>query len=161
MKKIKELLNRIWNFFKESGIKIGYFFKYLFVDSPETKEEVLDFDENTIPTSLTKEEISSYSKILHQNNNKAFDKTQNALCFVVIGSILLIIGILFTFLSLEKDTGGYIVGIAYTTLPFYICVICLALGAFTFIYGLIKFFKSYKRKKSYQRLINILGNLKS
>lgn len=157
---MKELLSKIGNFFKKIGLGFINFFKNLFIDTEETKEVEIGFTSNNIPSNITEEEISNYSKVLHQNNNKAFDKTQNALCFVVIGGILFIIGILFIFLSFEKTTSGLIIGFAYTTLPFYICIICLVLGALCLAYGITKFLKAHSRMKKYQNLINVLGNYK-
>lgn len=95
------------------------------------------------------------SQNLHQQSQKEYDKQQNALCFVVIGSIIFVVGILFIFISMKREYGE-IVGLDVTSLAFYLMIIALVLGAASIIYGLTKFILSYKRRKEIIRKINTL-----
>ncbi len=154
-KKIKSLLQNIKYFFS------GKYFK-------ETKEkkakyasvlnELLSLENNEL--FYTKDEISKYSRQLHRIDNEEYNRSQNSLCFVVIGGIVLIIGIIFIFLSLLKRR-NIIVGINFLSLQFFICVISLVVGSICLIYGIVKFIKTFKTRKQIHTKINILGNLKT
>ena len=106
-------------------------------------------EENVEKDSRTK------SQKLHQQSQAEYDKGQNALCFVVIGSILLITGIIFIFLA-NKRENNIMLGIDTGSLAFYICVICLALGGVGLIYGLVKFILATKHRRAILREINTL-----
>ncbi|MEE3442959.1 MAG: hypothetical protein VZR77_04010, partial [Candidatus Enteromonas sp.] len=75
---------------------------------------------STVPTE--DREISAYSREAHNRDIAGYDKSQNALCFVVIGGTVFTIGILFIFLSLQKKFNK-IVGINVASFQFAICVI--------------------------------------
>lgn len=95
------------------------------------------------------------SQELHQQSQKQYDRGQNALCFVVIGSIFLIIGAIFIFIA-NRRRNNVMVGIDTSSLAFYIMVLCLGLGAIATVFGLIKFFVSYGKRKKIIKKINSL-----
>ena len=70
---------------------------------------------STVPTE--DREISAYSREAHNRDIAGYDKSQNALCFVVIGGTVFTIGILFIFLSLQKKFNK-IVGINVASFQF-------------------------------------------
>lgn len=93
------------------------------------------------------EENRKKSQQLHKESQNQYDKEQNALCFVVLGGIAVIIGIVFIFLSYRR-ANNVLVGIDYGSIAFVICVLMLSVGGLALIYGLIKFFLAFfKRKK--------------
>lgn len=111
-------------------------------------------------SSLKKEEASQLSKIAHSNDICEYNKTQNAMCYVVLGGISLVVGVLFIFLSLKKKVNK-IVGINVNSLQFYICIICLAIGVVCLAYGLIRLFMALNKRKIYKKEIALLNSVKT
>ncbi len=95
------------------------------------------------------------SQRLHQESQAQYDKQQNALCFLVIGGILLIIGIIFIFLSNRRENNVF-VGIDVHSFAFYIMVIGLSLGGLGVIYGSIRFILAKVKQNKIIRRINSL-----
>lgn len=104
-------------------------------------------------------EIRAYSKEAHNRDILGYDKSQNALCFVVIGGIVLAIGILFIFLSLKKKVNK-IVGINVASFQFVICVICLAVGLGLLITGITFLIKALSLRKRAKKEIAYISTLK-
>jgi hypothetical protein len=102
------------------------------------------------------EELSAYSKNAHNADIAGYNRIQNALCFVVLGGISLVIGILFIFLSLKKKFNK-IVGLNFASFQFVICVVGLALGVTLLTIGLIGVFKGFAQRKAAKRDIAYLG----
>lgn len=103
----------------------------------------------------TKEVSREESKRLHQESQVQYDKQQNALCFVVIGGILLIIGIIFIFLANKRENNQF-VGIDTGSLAFYVMVIGISLGGLGVIYGIIKYLVASKKRRKIVKQINSL-----
>jgi len=112
---------------------------------------------STIPTD--EREISAYSREAHNRDIAGYDKSQNALCFVVIGGTVFTIGILFIFLSLQKKFNK-IVGINVASFQFAICVIALLTGAVLLTIGLIGLFKALGMRKRAAAEVAYLSTLK-
>ncbi len=98
-------------------------------------------------------ERRALSQKLHKESQLLYDKGQNALCFVVIGSILEVIGVIFIFLA-NKRENNVMVGIDYTSLAFYIMVLAMAFGTGLLVYGLVKLILSMKKRRDVLRQIN-------
>lgn len=96
------------------------------------------------------------SQQLHKESQVQYDRQQNALCFVVIGSILVCIGIVFIFLAMKREN-NVMVGIDYTSLAFYIMAFSLAVGVILLGYGIIKFLISSKKRRAVLKKINSLN----
>lgn len=105
------------------------------------------------PLSMTppqnEDEISLYSREAHNRDIDGYNRTQNALCYLVIGGIIFVIGALFVFLSLEKKYNK-IVGINPASFPFVIAMLCLATGLILLTLGTIFLLKA-RRIRSYAR----------
>ncbi len=111
--------------------------------------------ENT--EELTDEEIrSKKSHDLHKESQRQYDIGQNAMCFVVLGALGVIIGIIFIFIALKREN-NVIVGFDTGSLAFYIFIILLAVGGAALIYGLIRYFISYFTRK---KVIDEINHLK-
>ena len=95
------------------------------------------------------------SQRLHQLSQKYYDQGQNALCFLVIGGIILVIGILFIFLAQQRKN-NIMVGLNVGSLAFYIMVIGIALGSLLCVFGLIKFLVAFFKRKKVISQINAL-----
>ncbi len=115
-------------------------------------------NEETLADNINPNEVSSYSQAAHRRDTEGYDLLQNALCFEVIGAIVLIIGILFIFLSLKKSRNK-IVGVDFASLQFVICVCCLAAGVTLLTIGTIFVFKALKKRKNAKKDIAYLGTL--
>lgn len=100
-------------------------------------------------------EQKKLSERLHSESQKEYNRQQNALCFVVIGSMLLFVGILFIFIA-QQRVNNVLAGINTQSLAFYFMLIGLIAGGLLLTYGLIKFILSYKRRKEIIRKINTL-----
>ena len=94
----------------------------------------------------SKEEISHYSRQAHNRDIDGFNRKENALCFVVIGSIVLIIGLLFIFLSLQKKA-NQIVGVNFVSFAFVICIVGIGAGSTLLVIGLIRLAKALKIRR--------------
>lgn len=103
-------------------------------------------------------EVSGFSQAAHRRDTEGYDLLQNALCFEVIGTIVLIIGILFIFLSLKKSRNK-IVGVDFASLQFVICVCCLTAGIVLLTIGTIFVIKALKKRKNAKKDIAYLGTL--
>ena len=91
----------------------------------------------------SKEEISYYSREAHNHDIDGFNRKENALCFVVIGAIVLIIGLLFIFLSLKRKA-NVIVGVNFASFAFVICTVGIAAGVTLLTIGGIRLAKALK-----------------
>ena len=92
---------------------------------------------------------------LHKESQRQYDIGQNAMCFVVLGALGVIIGIIFIFIALKREN-NIIVGFDTGSLAFYLFIILLAVGGAALIYGLIRYFVSFfKRKKIIQEINNL------
>ena len=107
---------------KEIFHKFIDFFVYMFKDKPENVEEIISFTGENKISNLDSEKISYFSNILHKNDAKASEKIQSSLCYVVLGAIFAVIGIIFIFLSLRKRLNR-IIGINFASVQFVVCVV--------------------------------------
>ncbi len=89
------------------------------------------------------EEISHYSREAHNHDIDGYNRKENALCFVVIGAIVLIIGLLFIFLSLKRKA-NVIVGVNFASFAFVICTVGIAAGVTLLTIGGIRLAKALK-----------------
>ena len=109
--------------------------------------------------SISEEEVSTYSQAAHKRDSAGYGLSQSALCFEVLGSIALVIGILFVFLSLKKNRKGAIVGINPACMQFVVCVICLAVAAVLLGIGTFNLVRSLRLRKMAKRDIAYLAKL--
>ena len=116
------------------------------------------------------EELSSYpneepviraaSRNAHNDDIAGYNRSQNALCFLVIGGIVFIIGLLFIVLALRREFNE-ISGINVASLAFVISMICLALGAASLVYGAINLILALKTRKQARIDIAIISSWRS
>ena len=99
--------------------------------------------ENEVPS---KEEISHYSREAHNHDIDGYNRKENALCFVVIGAVVLIIGLLFIFLSLKKKA-NVIVGVNFASFAFVICAAGISIGATLLIIGIVRLVRALRIRR--------------
>jgi hypothetical protein len=109
--------------------------------------------------SLSSQEASEVSEKLHSLDVVEYDKGQNALCFVVLGGISIVVGLLFIILSLQRKNNK-IVGFNFASIQFIICVVCLSIGCISLGYGLYRFISTRLKRKQYKQVIEVLSKLK-
>ena len=95
------------------------------------------------------------SQELHKESQKMHDAEQNALCFVVLGGIAVVVAFCFLALSYFLDHG--IPVLDPTSLAFIIFCILIVVGAGALGYGLVKFFRAFVRR---QKIIQEINSLK-
>ena len=108
--------------------------------------------------SLTYNELRKISRDDHQEDVRQYDKQQNALCFVMIGGILLICGVLFILLSFKrvKNKMG---GIDVLSLQFFVSVACLASSLVLLGIGLSRFFIAHSVRKQLRQEIDLVTRM--
>ena len=118
------------------------------------KQEETKLDYGT----LTYQELRKISRDDHQEDVRQYDKQQNALCFVMIGGICLICGLLFILLSFRrvKNRMG---GIDVFSLQFFVSVACLISASVLLGIGLSRFFKAHSKRKQLREEINLVTRL--
>ena len=97
--------------------------------------------------SLSYDELTQISRDDHQEDVRQYDKQQNALCLVMIGSICLVCGALFLVLSFVRRR-NVLVGLDATSLPFFVSIACFVAAASLLTIGLIRFFKAHSVRKA-------------
>lgn len=125
----------------------------------EAESETCPVCGKSLSNVLTQSEVSLCSKDAHNRDIDGYNRSQNALCFIVIGTICLAIGIFFVFLALQKKFNK-IVGVNFLSLQFFVACIGIGAGLTCIIIGGINLYKAIKKRKSAQRDILVLGNLK-
>ena len=108
-------------------------------------EETEGMDDANQAERIEPSEVSSFSQSAHRRDTEGYDLSQNAMCFEVIGGIVLAIGILFIFLSLKKCR-NQIVGVDFASLQFVICAVCLIGGITALTIGTIWLVKALKKE---------------
>lgn len=129
--------------------------------SKEVNKPIKDdlFLNGKITKELTKEEASAFSKKYHQQDVEAYDKGQNGMCYIVIGTIFAIISIIFVFLA-QKKKFNKIVGLDYASLQFYIFIITAIIAVICLALGLYRLYVSVKKRKDLKHRINVLNSIK-
>ena len=108
---------------------------------------------------MTYEEARVASKAAHNRDIDAYNKSQNALCYIVIGGTVLIVGILFVFLSLQKKA-NVVIGINFLSFQFFIAAAGILAGVTLLILGIIFLILALKARKRAKRDIATLATLK-
>ena len=106
--------------------------------------------------ALSYDELRQISRDDHHEDVVQYDKQQNALCLVVLGSICLICGILFILLSFKrvKNKMG---GIDFLSLQFFVSIACFVAAAALLTLGLVRFFKAHNRRKALREEIDLVS----
>lgn len=103
--------------------------------------------------SMSDSEIHVLHQECHSQINKNRDIKNSALTFIVTGSILLIVGLIFLFLSFRRN----VIGIRHFTpgsTEFVICVIALVSSITLLSLGTYKLIKSLSNLHFYSKVIN-------
>ena len=106
-------------------------------------------------SSMSYDELSELSNDDHRQDTKEYDKQQNALALVMIGSLLLVSGIIFLILSIRKVMNKS-QGIDTSSLQFFVSLACFGIAVILLSYGLTRFFMAfYKRIQLRKEIMQI------
>ena len=108
-------------------------------------------------SSLSYDELSELSNEDHRQDTKEYDKQQNALALVMLGSISLICGLLFLILSVRRVMNKT-QGIDSSSLQFFVSIACFVIAAGLLAYGLFRFFKAFFKRKQLRTEISEISN---
>lgn len=116
-----------------------------------------------ISDQLKEEEVRPIVQQLHKKGNLYRERVSSGMSFVVIGLTLLIIGIIFYYLSfkLDQDNTEEAVFILTTSCAeFYVFVIGVGVGGILFLFGAVwAILWSYRRREIYHDVDEIRKNL--
>lgn len=90
---------------------------------------------------LTYDETHSLNKALHDREHRSREETDNSLVFIVLGATLLIIGLLFLFLSNKMDMDTFEKHISIKCFEFWVSMAGLSSGGVLFILGIVRFIR--------------------
>ncbi len=113
---------------------------------------------NELKAKPSQEEAKKFSVKVHDDRTKWTEKWNSAMCFVVLGSIGLIIGALFMVLSMQK-VRNQIVGINFASFQFVVAALFLAAGLAAFAYGLYKVIVAHQAIKRANHEIELVAKL--
>ena len=106
-------------------------------------------------SSMSFDDLSELSNNDHRQDTKEYDKQQNALALVVLGSLALICGILFLILS-NRKVMNQSQGIDTSSLQFFVSLACFGIAGLLLLYGLTRFFLAfYKRMQLRKEIMEI------
>lgn len=110
--------------------------------------------DNSNFVNLSEEDTHLLHRQLHKNINSCNDRKNSGLTFVVTGSILLIIGLVFLYLSFRYNVKHQKVFIP-ASVEFVSCVVCLVLALTFLAYGLFKLFTAIKKKNKNIKILKL------
>lgn len=109
--------------------------------------------------SYSSEQLSELSNQDHREDAKQFGKQENALALVVLGVIALICGVLFLILSVRRVMNES-QGIDSSSLQFYVCIACFAVGAIILGYGLFCFLRALIKRTQLKKEIMQISEIR-
>lgn len=98
------------------------------------KIELIDFKLDT------NEGVREYSQALHNRFNHSREQIDDSLVHIVLGSTILIVGLLFFFLSFKVDQETFMKVLKITCTEFWVSMVGIVVGGGLLIAGLIRFF---------------------
>jgi uncharacterized protein YqhQ len=109
--------------------------------------------------ALSYEDLSELSNEDHRKDTKEYDKQQNALALVMIGSLALICGVIFLILSVRRVMNKTR-GIDTSSLQFFVCLACFGIAVILLSYGLFRFFRALIARRQLRNEINEISKLR-
>lgn len=110
-----------------------------------------------IPLVKEKEKSHEFAQYIHKRIERDNDRIQSSLSFVIIGTILLIIGFIFLSLSFKIKTGqANVRELKFDSLEFIIFIIGVGVGFIFLVIELTIILKNIKEKKKLENALNYL-----
>ncbi len=101
---------------------------------------------------MTVKDVHELHQNAHNNITVYTDKKNSGLVFLVTGAILLIVGLLFLFLSFKYNSIR-VREFRPASVEFAVCCICLSISCFELIYGTVKLIIALLNIKYYKSVI--------
>lgn len=119
----------------------------------EENEEVCHFcGKNQDSSKMTVKDVHELHQNAHNNITVYTDKKNSGLVFLVTGAILLIVGLLFLFLSFKYNSIR-VREFRPASVEFVVCCLCLAVSLFELVFGTVKLIISLINIKFYKSVI--------
>ncbi len=116
-------------------------------------EEVCHFcGKNQDSSKMTVKDVHELHQNAHNNITVYTDKKNSGLVFLVTGAILLIVGLLFLFLSFKYNSIR-VREFRPASVEFVVCCICLSISCFELIFGTVKLIIALLNIKYYKSVI--------
>ncbi len=112
--------------------------------------------ETEVFEELDEKQLKELSLTAHRRENEGYDNQQSALCHVVIGATLFIIGVLFLILSFKNVTGTRNKAFDLDGFEFWVSMASLLAGTILLTLGGIKLRIALKLKRSMKEIIEKL-----
>jgi hypothetical protein len=126
---------------------------YCFKEFDDQASEVCPFCHKSNKKELDDKEIHELHQNCHNNIRDNSSLKDGALTYLVIGSILLIIGAIFLFLSYRYNVLKIRVFTPNCT-EFVISIICLCASLYFLSFGIVRLVKSLKRIRFFEKVIS-------
>ena len=112
-----------------------------------------------IKRELEHEEIRELNRALHDRDNKSREEVDNALVFIVLGTTIFIVGLLFFFLSFKMDQEDFVKKLTFTCAEFWVSMVALLTGGFLLINGTVRLLiQKLKVQKEVRRTLKLTQN---
>lgn len=97
----------------------------------------------------------AFVQYIHKRDDRVYNRREQGLCFLIVGLILLIVGVIFFYLSYKVSTDPGINEkiIRFDSFEFWVCVSGLSLGSLFFGYGLAMTAMSIFKHRHFQNAI--------
>ncbi len=109
----------------------------------------------TIPPRNDSVASHAFVQYVHKRDDRVYNQRERGLCFLIVGLILLIVGVIFFYLSYKVSTDPEINEkiIRFDSFEFWVCMFGLSLGSSSFGYGLVAIAMSIVQHLHFQNAI--------
>lgn len=108
-----------------------------------------------IKNDLNEEEVKALARASHSEIHRARNLLNTGKSFLVVGTILIIISLLFLTLSFKSNNYGKF---EPNCTEFYTFCGLMAIGLFMVIFGAISFVRGFKKRKEYEEVLKDIQN---
>lgn len=104
---------------------------------------------------LSADEIKSLARASHSEIHKSRNIINYGMCFLVISTILIVIGYIFYLMSYKANAGGMLVT---NCTEYYVFVVLLTLSCIGYLYSILSLFFGIKKNREYSMLLKDIQN---
>lgn len=108
-----------------------------------------------VKNNLNEEEIKSLARASHSEIHKSRNVINYGMCFLVISTILIVIGYIFFLMSYKANAGGMLVT---NCTEYYVFIVLLALSIAGYLYSFVSLFYGIKKNREYTMLLKDIQN---
>lgn len=108
-----------------------------------------------IKNSLSNDDVKALARASHSEIHKSRNIINSGMCFLVIATILVVIGYIFYLMSYKANAGGMLVT---NCTEYYVFIVLLVLGCIAYLYSFISLFFGIKKNREYNLLLKDIQN---